>query len=384
MNYRKGIFFLILVLAFIFPAASSEYSYGSIRLVLDEATGRFSLFYIPQIQAEANSTGAEASRAQHQEPLFSDKDTRTSFLSVIINDRIYKLGDSSAFRIRSDGERQNPSLIFESSFLSVTEEFLFISIPGSSQANGIRIKITIENKSDRQISAGARLLLDLYLGEQPPGIPVSTNYRTINSETLIDSKESDYYWIDKNGRYSLIGSLNTGSPGDPDSVHFANWKKLSDVTWKAPFQAGRNFNNPPYSVNDTSVCYYYEPRPLGRGEKISHEITFLGNDSSVLSDEVITSAFISGAPAGFRGAASMPAEEIRDLNQAGSDTKTADLEELRVLLAQIDTLINSGTASAEELSAIEFSLNKLRVKYGLSGGESRPVRSPAEPSGTAR
>ena len=321
--FRPFIVLLGIFLAgFFFPlsAAAAEYTNGAIRLVLDERTGRFSLYALD----ENNQTKGQA--------LFAVEDPRTSFLSVIVNDRSYKLGDSSAFRIRLGGGTQNPSLIFESSFMIVTEEFAFIKDDNATAAKGVAITITLENSGDRQISAGARFLLDTSLSEKSRALGFTTNLRTISTETLLTRAGGDQWWTDKNDKLSLVGSLNTGAAGDPDSVFFANWKKLNDVSWKAVYQPGRNFNVLPYSVGDTAVCYYFDPRPLDRGEKRR-----FGFYLAVTTD---------------------------------IGTRAQDLVALRQLMARIDTLMASGSAAGDELAALESDLNKLRAKYS-SGTEPR-------------
>ena len=331
---------LLLGLILTFPLTAAEYTDGAIRLVLDEETGRFSLY---SIRHENNRRGPMA--------LFVDQDPRTSFLSVMINDRSYKMGDTSAFRIRLGGSDRNPSLIFESSFMLVIQEFSFVRSPDSIETNGIAVRVTLENRGDRQISAGARFLLDTNLGEGLSGNLFTTNHQVINAETLLTRTDGDQYWSDKNDKVTLYGSLFTGSATDPDSVHFANWKKLSDVSWKAAFQPGRNFNFPPYSVGDAAVCYYYEPRPLSRGERRGFGFSlFLNSEKGFSSSQT-----------------SLGGETIRDLAlQAAApsgDLMEQDLAAIRELLARIDSLIASGTATEEELAAIELALNSLRAKY---------------------
>jgi hypothetical protein len=327
MRHKTGFFFLLFNLLVLFSATAVEYSDGQLRLVLHGETGRFSLY-----------AGRRA--------LFADQDPRTSFLSVMVNDRSYKLGDSSAFRTRLDPLR--PSLIFESSFLLVNVDFSFEKRNNSAETNCVSIKISLENRGGSQISAGARFLLDTQLGEGASPIGFTTNLRSINSETLITGKDSDNFWTDKNDTLSLTGSLNTGSPADPDSVHFANWKKLNDAAWKAQLNPGSNFNSPPYSVGDAAVCYYFEPRPLGRGEKRIFGFT-LSLDNTAQAIAAGGELFHDLAPA---------ASPVESLNAREQDLKT--LEEL---MARIDALIASGTAGEDELSAIEYALNRIRAKY---------------------
>ena len=230
----------------------------------------------------------------------------------------------------------------------VTEEFTFVKAANKADTQGVYIKITLENKGDRQVSAGARYLLDTNLSEKTPGLGFTTNSRTIQGETLLTGSDNDRWWTDRNDKVSLTGSINTGSSDDPDSVHFANWKKLSDASWKPSYQSGRNFNFPPYSVGDTAVCYYYDVRPLSRGENRTFGFYL-----------VLDEGAISGS------ARAADTELIQDLKVQGTaDPREQDLASLRSLMARIDALIASGNATDDELAALEFDLNKLRAKYG--------------------
>ena len=262
-------------------------------------------------------------------------------------------------------------MVFESSFLLVTQKFEFIRTRNSPETNGIRIIITLENLGDRQLSVGARYLLDTYLGERSSAFPIVTDRNIIKSETLFTGANTDSYWTDRNDKISLTGSINTGFPEGPDSVHIANWKKLNDVSWKAVFQSGRNFNFPPYSTGDTAVCYYFEPQPLDRAEIRSFELTLALSDDPVYVPETIL-AGISGNSVSPGTAADMlsPQSEPMDLQgNSVSDEEEEDLAFLRELMFKIDVLASSGNASDDELSALEFEINKLRAKYS---NESNP------------
>ena len=222
MRLKAAVIFLLFVFLS-FPVAAAEYIDGAIRLVLHEETGRFSLFS----QRHQDNRGRPLA-------LFFNQDPRTSFLSVMVNDRVFRMGDSSAFRTRIGGTEREPSLIFESSFMLVTKEFSFVSSPGSAETNGVSIRITLENRGDRQVLAGARFLLDTQLSEGRGGITFATDRRTFSSETLLSRGDGDRFWIDRNDTLSLTGSLFTGSDTDPDSVHFANWKRLNDASFRVP------------------------------------------------------------------------------------------------------------------------------------------------------
>jgi hypothetical protein len=350
---KKGIAFSFVVFFFLpFLAGAAEFTGGSVRLVLHEETGRFSLYGIHE-----NSRG-------RYEALFADPDPRTSFLSISFNDKIYKLGDTSSFRTRIGGDSLNPSFIFESSFLLVTEEFSFIQTPGQNVPNGISITITIENRSPQQSRVGARFLLDTDLGENSSRPPFVTDKRRISSEVFFEKGSSDQWWVSQNDERSLMGSMFGGAAGgEADSLYFANWKRLNDVSWKVPYQEGRNFNMPPYSVGDSAVCYYYEPRSLNRGETCSFTILLAASGEGGFTGRTAKQPEIGADLTKILNESSIAGQALAASSDAGLREK--DLELIRSLIEQIDGYIASGSATEDEITAIETILEQVKERSNL-------------------
>jgi hypothetical protein len=357
----KGIvLFLAVFFSLPVPAAGAEFTSGSVRLVLHEEIGRFSLYSIHE-----NSRG-------RYEALFADQDPRTSFLAISFNDRIYKLGDTSSFRIRLGEDGSRPSFVFESSFLLVTEEFSFIKTPGQNVPNGVSIRITIENRSLQQSRAGARFLLDTDLGEnsQPP---FSTGKHQIGSEIFFEKGSSEGWWISRNEQRSLMGSMfgTVDQNEEADSLYFANWKRLNDVSWKISYQQGRNFNMPPYSVGDSAVCYYYEPRPLNRGETSSFTIVLAASGEGGFALNTAAAAEEAGLGddlAKLLNESSIATQVLKtgsDDGGAAADSREKDLRMIRSLIEQIDGYIVSDSATADEIMAIETILEQIRERNTL-------------------
>ncbi|GHU80621.1 hypothetical protein FACS189468_0920 [Spirochaetia bacterium] len=332
---------------------AAEYTNGRIRLVLHENTGRYSLYFL------TNTNGAQ------YEPFFVDQDPRTSFLTLLQNDRAYRLGEASSFKVRIGGTPAQPALIFESPALLVTQEFSFICTYGSALCNGVRIRIRIENRGD-QVSAGLRLLLDTSLGEgREPGAPsFITETQQISSETLMDGSGADRWWISRNDHLGLMGSISGEDlSSSPDFIHFANWKRFNDTPWKLSYEPGRNFNFPPYSIGDSAVCYYFEPRVLRWGE--SRIISLI-----LAAEDVNGFAMIRNAPVDQvtrpvqQSPASGAAQGIQ--SAARTDIIRTDLAVLRDLISKMDQYILYDTPiSDEELAAMERRIAQLKARYGL-------------------
>jgi hypothetical protein len=344
---RRSVFFLAFLFFSLIPGlGAADYSDGRIRLTLHEGTGRFTCFYMSDIAGEKF------------DPFFVDQDPRTSFFSVMINDKIYRLGESSAFRVRVE-ENPNPAFVFESAFLMVREEFSFIKTAGSSLSNGIKITVTLENRSPRQADLGLRFLIDTNLGEGVHGDPpFLTDRRAVPSETAVEGGDADRWWISRNDRLALMGSISAGVGQKPDLVLFANWKRLNDVPWKTGYSPGRNFNYLPYSIGDSAVCYYYEPRPVSRGEILTYTILLAAEDEKGFT------SYFAGSPndlSRFLG------ETVPLSGGAPSaDSRQADLILLRDLINRIDSYAAGETAvTEEELAAMELVISRIKARYGL-------------------
>jgi hypothetical protein len=328
-----------------FCVFGAEYVDGRIKLVIHENTGRFSVYFMTDIAREKYDS------------FFVDQDPRTSFLALMINDRNYRMGETSTFRTKIGGSPSNPALIFESNFLTVTEEFSFVRTAGSSLVNGVRITISIQNRSERSLQAGARLLLDTSLGEKEAA-PFTTDRRQISAESVIDETSGDLYWISRGGQLGVMGSVSGPNLTTPDSVHFANWKRLNDAPWRAAYVGGRNFNYLPYSIGDSAVCYYYEPKAVESGGTRTISLVLSSEDENGFN-------LTSNIPDDI---SRMVQESTRtdtppDLDQL-KDMMNMDLITVRDLIAKIDEYISSGASiNDEELAALELVITRLKAKY---------------------
>ena len=351
----------VLFLAFFIVSLSlsaSEINDGYLRLILNERTGSFSLSFLFD------------PAAMRYEALFNASAPSASFLSVSVDGRIYRLGESRTFRTgyeRSDG---NPALVFESSFLKVREIFSPVKTANSPVINGVRITINVENTGTQRLSVGLRLLIDTYLGEGLGKVPFITNSQIITNETLIEGTSGERFWLSRGERVALMGSIlspfNNSKP--PDYVHIANWKRLNDVPWKLRYYEGRSFNNIPYSIGDSAVCYYYEPAALESGRSFTYTIFLTTEDISWYNAAILPEPVREAqretqtetprvmAPtidfAALEAAASTEAAESND------DANFLLLLKLQAILDQF--LAGEINLNEHDLTEIERSINRLR------------------------
>jgi len=268
--------FLILFTVLVLNISANETKDSYIQMLINEKTGRYSLSFL-----------IDSAKKKYKQLIY--RNSNTSFLDVRVNDTTYRLGSSRVFKTRVDRENKEPVVIYESSFLTLKVSFTPVKTISSPTANGVRITIQIINRSEDEASVGLRFLVDTYLGEGSNNIPFITENNNIVREKIIESSSDEKYWISRGKDVSLMGSI--ADPLDetairPDYLHFANWKKLSDVPWKAPYHEGRSFNNLPYSIGDSAVAYYWEPRSMIKGETITYTVYLTTEDIALYYPEL--------------------------------------------------------------------------------------------------
>ncbi|MCX7655443.1 MAG: hypothetical protein N2Z76_02835 [Treponemataceae bacterium] len=317
-----------------------EFKDGRIKLVLYEQSGRFSLYYLQDIDKERYT------------PLFVDKDPRTSYLTLLVNDTTYRLGESSIFRIMLDETNPlSPALVFDSPAITVRQVFSFIRVGDTVLSNGIRMDVQIINKGEKDIRGGLRFLLDTNLGEEGD-LHFYTAYRQIKSEILLETAAPDAYWVSEGKRGGLMGSFFAFSPNSPSSVLFVNWKRIHDLSWNIKVSPGRSFTYLPYSVNDSAVCYFFDPQLIKVGQSRTCTLALAvpqpGGFETVKSSEGLSRVF---------------SEAYQGTNNSQEDLKR-DLLIIEDVLKRLDVLLKEqGTLSAEDIATIKQILTRMEEKY---------------------
>jgi len=355
---RKPLLFLTFFIAAL-SLSASEITDGYFRLILNERTGSFSIYFLFD------------PGAMRYEALFNTSVPASSFLSVNVDGRIYRLGESRTFRTSYERLEGNPALVFESPFLRISEVFSPVKTANSSVANGVRITINVENKGIQRSSVGLRMLIDTHLGEGRGKVPFITSSQVITNETLIEGTSGERFWLSRGDRVSLMGSilspLNNSRP--PDYVHIANWKRLNDVPWKLRYYEGRSFNNIPYSIGDSAVCYYYEPAALEGGSSFTYTIFLTTEDISWYNAAILPEPVreaqreaqtetprVTEAPTiNFSALEASASAEAAEYNE---NADTLLLLKLQAILEQF--LAGEVNLNEQDLAEIERSINRLR------------------------
>jgi hypothetical protein len=326
-----------------------EMSEGRLKLVLHQGIGRFSLFL-------------------DSVPLFVDQDPRTSGLSLLLEDRVYKLGDSGEFKESSEATDGGARFTWTSKRLTVTEIFSF------QGEESVSVSVTLRNNSDRELSAGLRFLLDTYLGES--GFPHfrTDRDREINGEISYIAPNMPAWLASRSSRPSrmpenigLLMPLRGEGVTVPDRLVLANWKRLSESLWLYETVPARNFSELPYSINDSAACLYFGPEPLPAGASRTYLVVLSGGKETSAGAGAAAAAPSSppagaaAAPpaAGAAGAAAPAAAEPAPGKTAPEPSSLkqsieGDLRVLNDLLQKLTLKMESKTPmSAEEQSLME-------------------------------
>ncbi len=278
---------IILLIFFAIPASTLDLTEGRIKITLHENSGSFSAYYLEDINSGKYT------------PFLFDKDPETSLLSIIVDNKIYKMGNTSIFSKEVFSTPTGGKIVWESTILKVTEEFSFVKSQKSSLSDGFKISIIIENRSDQSNLIGLIYLFDTYLGEEQNDHFLLDTGVSVSSEVSYISNFPNY-WISPSsntGFFGLQGMIRGPGITVPNKLIFANWKRLQDNLWNFQVKKTRNFNLIPYSINDSAVSLIYDPIKVP-GNSSREVVVVLGaytnssfKGSSLLEDSGIDSIF---------------------------------------------------------------------------------------------
>jgi len=240
---------IFLIILFSIPSTALDFTEGRIKITLHEDSGSFSAYFLEDINSGKYT------------PFLFDKDPETTVLSIMVDNKIFRMGDSSIFSKEVFSTPAGGKIVWESTVLKVTEEFSFVKSQKSSLSDGFKISLNIENLSDQNNLIGLLYLFDTYLGEEQSEHFILDSGLSVSSE---DSYVSNFpnFWISPSSESSFSGLQGMiRGPGItvPNKIIFANWKRLQDNLWNYQVKKTRNFNLIPYSINDSAVSMIYNP-----------------------------------------------------------------------------------------------------------------------------
>lgn len=343
---------LVLAVALLASSASAlEAKDGRVKLIIDERSGRFSLQYLADVATN------------RYVPLLYAQETRTTYPTLMVDQKVYRLGEASEFRVTT-GQTDAGAIKVEyrSAFCAVRQTFTFSASQGAAMADSVTIGFEIENLSQKDSKMGLRFLLDTWLGEKASAHFGSSSSGALAAETELGADYSDT-WIrsaeDLGATVSTdaqvvgpaIFQIQLAAPATrPDKVVAANWKRLNDSEWAFSVNRSRNFTLLPYSINDSAVALYFEPTEIRPGSTKSI-VVLLGQANSGYASAV------AGGPEGASQYAAIAPSESAPLNEM------ADLIAVRSILDALDKALKDGTTlSTDDLAALNETLGRLETR----------------------
>ncbi len=345
---RKNATSLAVLLACTLCAArlfALEAKAGLVKIVADESTGRVSLFRLVDVAKD------------RYEPFVFADDPRTSYVTLSLDGKNYRLGDSAEFRVAASRTESGVRVEFRSAACVVRQDLEFARSEGAALADGIRITFSLENVSQRDASMGLRFLLDTWLAEKS-GVHFRTDQRArVVQETSITSADKDVWIATPGPRLELMVLLSGQGLDRPDRALLANWKRLNDEPWSFEANAARNFTLLPYSVNDSALALYWEPALVPRGATRVIR-TLLGAFNEKGYPEPSSGPSVSAATEAL-----FAQTVLATPGASRADLLAADLVAVRDLLSRIDRVLASGLPpSAEEVAAWQKILDRLEER----------------------
>lgn len=318
---------------------------GRIRLVVEDRTGRFAVYFLENV---AKNTYI---------PLLYADETRTTYPTVAVDDKYYKLGESGDFRVtvtrNSDGSVRSE---YKSSFCVVRMTYKFVRSPGASMTDGVSISFELENVARKDSSIGLRFLLDTWLGEKLPTHFVFESAGALGGEVQLSGDFKDQ-WLrsqpETTGADKATLQVQLKAPATvPSSVAAANWKRINDTAWSFESIAARSFTMLPYSINDSAVALYYDPVALrpGAARTIQVILSQATEGYTITEKTVAVPATISDVAV---PAATDPLGEMTDLLA------------VRAVIDAINAAMSSGRLLSDaEMASLEATLKRLEERKG--------------------
>ena len=339
----------ILLFTYILPVYSADITEGRIKLSINENKGTYTPYYLDDV-----NTGKYI-------PLLFAKDPETTILSIMVDNKIYKMGNTSIFSNEYFTTPRGGQIVWTSTVLKVTEDFSFLKSKASSLSDGFKITLTVENISENNNYIGIAYLFDTYLGEDQDSHFFLDTGEKITSEDSY-SRNFPAYWVSpsKNSTVSgLQGMLRGPGITVPSKIIFANWKRLKDNLWNFTVKKSRNFNLIPYSINDSAVAFIYDPIRIESKSKRTVVIALGGFSNSTFgASESIESS-------GINALFDKTLNTDKDPQTTETSVKT-DLIAITDLIKKINNFLEyPDTASKGEIDLINQILETLKQRKTL-------------------
>ncbi|GEM_PF-1959846 len=218
----------------------------------------------------------------YKELLYEEYDPTTTFASFYVdNERnLIKFGDDKNGIVVSSINASGDMLVakYRSHSIDVAQMIEFTKGPLTG-VNGDSVKITyiIRNRDDKPHDIGARIMMDLKIGESD-NAPIRIPGRDIiHTETRMQGADIPDYWYafdreEKNSTVKVQGTL-CGDWEKPDAVIWSSWDRFRKNWWYFELKPGREFKRAS-GAPDSAVAIYWNPRTIQPNEQLTVSTVF--------------------------------------------------------------------------------------------------------------
>jgi hypothetical protein len=238
-----------------------------LQIAVDSATSQFTL----------GNTGGDPANPNDDNRilLFGHPTPWSSLTTVRIDGNDYLYGGSGG----TYTEDPAPYLtyikgVWVSNDIQVTQTVGFVNNPATGRVDTMQIRYMLENTDPADShTVGLRVLLDTMLGSNdgaPFQVPNSGAVTTEHEYTPKSSVPDYWQAFDSLENPTVLsqGTFRGGVATPPDRTIFVSWPDFYDTMWDYPVTPGKIFGT--ISYPDSAVGLYWDPIPLGPGQRIEY------------------------------------------------------------------------------------------------------------------
>jgi hypothetical protein len=236
-------------------------------------TGRF---YLKTLEGNPSIRGDE-----RQDILNGLENPLTSFLSVAIDNKVYMIGEETAFKRKLS--KQNNSLIFHATLpgnISVIQEIKFIKMPESNTADAVIITFSVVNNDTKAHDIRLRFVFDTHLYKS-----YKSGFKLESGEIVQSEKEfksfipSKIYMVD-NVNTPLVKvyfSFSTQNNIKPYKVMLAGYNKFKKAKFEFVATPGASFAAGSPKIDSALGVYYNMGRLLPSQKATASSVIGIAN-----------------------------------------------------------------------------------------------------------
>lgn len=202
----------------------------------------------------------ENDRDNNQKLLYGYSTGSTSYTTFCIDGKAYRYnGTGAAFNTDTASHTSEQNI----NDIHIIQRLSFCRNGATGRDDVVEVKYTVTNHADADRNVGCRIMMDTQLGMNdcaPFRVP---GYGAVTTETEFEEDEIPQIWqaFDNLSNPGVIaqGRFFKSEADRPDKVQFANWRRLSNVSWDMKINKGAG-------NGDSGVAATWYEKALAPGE----------------------------------------------------------------------------------------------------------------------